>query len=355
MTIRKRSRLFATGAVLASAALVLTACGSTDDADTADTGTGDSTSDTGDAPAGDDVTMVTVPKLTGISWFNRMEEGVNMYAEDTGYNAYYQGSSEADAAAQVRVLEDLIASDVDAINVTPFQPDAVEQTLKRALDADIVVITHEAPGIENATYDLEAFQNADYGINLMDLLAEEMGEEGEYALMVGSLSSATHMDWVNAAKAHQEENYPNMTHVGDIVETSDDSQVAYQRMQELLSAHPNLKGIQGSASTDVVGVGQAVEEAGLQDTIAVVGTSTPKDTKALLETGAIDVIQFWDPGMAAYAQNALAKMIIDGETIEDGVSLGVEGYESITIDGKVIYGDKAWINVTADNADEYDF
>ena len=158
MTIRKRSRLFATGAVLASAALVLTACGSTDDADTADTGTGDSTSDTGDAPAGDDVTMVTVPKLTGISWFNRMEQGVNMYAEDTGYNAYYQGSSEADAAAQVRVLEDLIASDVDAINVTPFQPDAVEQTLKRALDADIVVITHEAPGIENATYDLEAFQ-----------------------------------------------------------------------------------------------------------------------------------------------------------------------------------------------------
>ncbi len=335
-------------AVLASAAL-LAGCGTTEG----------STSGEGGATGGEgqkaDSAMVTVPKLTGISWFNRMEEGTKMYAKDSGNNAYYQGSSEADAAAQVKVLEDLIASRVAAISVTPFQPDAVEQTLKKARDAGIVVITHEAPGIENADYDLEAFQNADYGINLMDLLAKEMGEEGEYALMVGSLSSATHMEWVTAAKKHQEEKYPKMKQVGDIVETSDDSQKAYEKMQELLSAHPNLKGVQGSASTDVVGVGQAVEEAGLQDKIAVVGTSTPKDTKALLETGAIDVIQFWDPGMAAYAQNVIAKMLIDGKKIEEGMDLGVEGYGNITIDGKVIYGDKAWINVTKDNSDDYDF
>lgn len=342
-----RRRFASTIAALAASALLVAGCGSTQSDSPASGGGGEG----GDVAGA----MVTVPKLTGISWFNRMEQGVNEYAKESGENAYYQGSSEADAAAQVRVLEDLIASKVSALCVTPFQPDAVEQTLKKAMDAGIVVITHEAPGIENANYDLEAFQNADYGINLMDLLAKEMGEEGEYALMVGSLSSTTHMEWVNAALEHQKEKYPKMTHVGDIVETSDDSQKAYEKMQELLSAHPNLKGVQGSASTDVVGVGQAVEEAGLQDKIAVVGTSTPKDTKALLETGAIDVIQFWDPGKAAQAQNVIAKMIIDGKDITDGLDLGVEGYGSITIDGKVIYGDKAWINVTKDNADEYDF
>src|SRR5699024_5225601 len=124
--------------------------------------------------------VVTVPKLTGIPWFNRMEQGVELYAEDTGENAYYQGSAEADAAAQVRVIEDLIASGVAALCVTPFQPDAVEQVLAKAMDADIVVITHEAPTIENADYDIEAFKNDEYGINLMDELAKAMGEEGEY-------------------------------------------------------------------------------------------------------------------------------------------------------------------------------
>ncbi|GAA2179824.1 autoinducer 2 ABC transporter substrate-binding protein [Brooklawnia cerclae] len=326
----------------------LGACGTTSD-------TGSSASSAGGASSGGSGAMVTVPKLTGIAWFNRMEQGVKMYADDTGNNAYYQGSSQADANAQVKVLQDLIASKVAALLVTPFQPDAVEQVLKQAMDAGIVVITHEAPNIENADYDVEAFQNKDYGVNLMKELASRMGEQGEYVQMVGSLSSTTHMEWVDAAEEYQKANYPNMTRVGDRIETSDDSQEAYAKMQEALTAFPNLAGVQGSASTDVVGVGQAVEEAGLQDRIVVCGTSTPKDTKALLESGAIDLIQFWDPGMAAYAQNVAAKMLLDGEKITEGISLEADGYSGITIDGKVIYGDNAWINVTKDNADAYDF
>lgn len=340
----RRAVLFAGLGVLAIPTLA--ACGSTD----AKGGTGD-----GGAAANAKGAVVTVPKLTGIAWFNRMEEGVKEYVKDTGENAYYQGSSQADAAAQVKVLEDLIAAKVAALCVTPFQPDAVEQTLKKAMDAGIKVITHEAPTIKNADYDLEAFKNDAYGINLMDELAKIMGSKGEYALMVGSLSSTTHMEWVNAAKKHQEEKYPEMKQVGDIVETSDDSQKAYDAMQELLSAHPNLAGVQGSASTDVVGVGQAVEEAGVQDKIAVVGTSTPKDTKELLESGAIDVIQFWDPGYAAQAQNVIARLLLDGKKVEEGQDLGIDGYGKVSLDGKVVYGENAWINVTKDNAGDYDY
>lgn len=342
-TPTRRAMLIASLGILAIPSLA--ACGSTESSGGAAGGNGKKA----------DGAMVTVPKLTGIAWFNRMEEGVKEYAEATKLNAYYQGSSEADAAAQVKVLEDLIASKVAAICVTPFQPDAVEQTLKKAMDAGIKVITHEAPAIQNADYDVEAFKNADYGVNLMKLLAEKMGNKGEYALMVGSLSSTTHMEWVNSAKKYQEENFPEMKQVGDIVETSDDSQKAFAAMQELLSAHPNLAGVQGSASTDVVGVGQAVEEAGLQGKIAVVGTSTPKDTKELLESGAIDVIQFWDPGHAAFAQNTIAKLLIDGKNLEAGADLGVDGYKKITVEGKVVYGDHAWINVTKDNAGDYDY
>src|SRR5699024_5896080 len=229
------------------------------------------------------------------------EEGVDKYAEDTGTNYYMQGSGDADANAQVRVMNDLLTSGVDALTVVPFQPDAVEQVQQEAMDDGVIVITHEAPNIENADYDLEAFQNADYGKNLMDELADGMGAEGEYALMVGSLSSTTHMDWVDAAKEYQEEEYPNMQHVGDIVETKDDSQEAYEQMQELLSAFPDIKGVQGSASTDVVGAGQAVDEAGLNEDITVVGTSVPNDARDGLKNGSIDAITFWDPADAAYA------------------------------------------------------
>lgn len=347
MTLFTKHRATGLIALATAVPLALGACGSLDE--NGDEGEG------GTGAGGDGPTIVTVPKLTGISWFTRLGEGATRFAEDTGTDAYMQGSGQADANAQVRVIEDLLASDVDALAVVPFQPDAVEQVLGRAMNEGVVVITHEAPEIENADWDLEAFRNEDYGVNLMEELATRMGGEGEYALMVGSLSSATHMAWVNAALEYQEENYPDMEHVGGFVETSDDSQIAYERMQELLSAYPELAGVQGSASTDVVGVGQAVEEAGLQDAIAVVGTSTANDARAGLETGAIDLIAFWDPAEAAYAMNVLAAKIIDGEEVVEGMDLEADGYEDVSIDGKVIYGNEAWITVTVENVDDYDF
>lgn len=307
------------------------------------------------AAAGGDVTMVTVPKLTGVSWFDRMETGVNQFADDTGVDAYMQGPGQADAAAQVAMLEDLVASGVDALNVVPFQPDSVEAVLGEAQEQGIVVVAHEAPNITNAAWDLEAFRNDEYGRFLMDELASRMGEQGQYAAMVGSLSSATHIAWVEAAIAHQQETYPDMEQVGDIIETNDDSQVAYERMQELLTAYPDIAGVQGSASTDVVGVGQAVDEAGLSDEIAVVGTSVPNDARQGLQNGSIDLIAFWDPADAGYAMNVVSQMLINGEEITEGMDLGVPGYGAVELEDNVIYGDDAWIAVTVDNVDEYDF
>jgi len=126
-------------------------------------------------------------------------------------------------------------------------------------------------------------------------------------------------------------------------------------MQELLVAYPDLKGMQGSSANDVVGAGQAVEEAGLNDQVCVIGTSTPSMAGALLETGAVDMIGFWDPALAGYAMNTFALMVAQGIEPEEGMNLGIPGYESITSpDGKVWYG-QAWIDVTAENHEEWDF
>ena len=53
--------------------------------------------------------------------------------------------------------------------------------------------------------------------------------------------------------------------------------------------------------------------------------------------------------------NALAQVVMDGKAVKDGVDLGVDGYESVTVDGRVVYGDKAWNTVTKKNVDQYDF
>lgn len=309
----------------------------------------------GQAGAQDDAyDIATVVKISGIQWFNRMEEGVDDFAEDTGHNAFQVGPAQADAQQQVQLLEDMIAQGVDAITVVPFSPEALEPVLERAMEAGITVISHEASNIENVDWDIEAFSNAGFGENLMQNLGECLGGEGEYAVFVGSLTSKTHNEWVDAAIAYQEENFPDMTLVGSKNETFDDQQEAYAATQELLRAYPDVRGFQGSASTDVAGIGLALEERGMAEDTCVVGTSLPSIANQYLETGAVDMISFWDPALAGYAMNELAVLMLEGEEIEAGMDLGLEGYESVEMDGKVLYG-QAWVEVTAENAADYPF
>ncbi len=304
--------------------------------------------------AQDGPSIATVVKIAGIQWFNRMEEGVNQYAADTGANAFQVGPAQADPQQQVALIEDMIAQGVDALAVVPMSPEALEPVLGRAMEAGITVVTHEAASQQNTTYDIEAFVNEDFGANLMEQLATCMGGEGEYAVFVGSLTSQTHNQWVDGAIAHQEANYPNMTLVGDKNETFDDAEQAYTKAQEVLRAFPNVKGMQGSASTDVAGIGLAIEERGMEDATCVFGTSLPSIAGQYLETGAVDGIGFWDPSVAGYAMNKVAQMVMDGEEVTDGMDLGLEGYENVTLDGKVIFG-QAWVNVNADNMADYPF
>ncbi len=95
--------------------------------------------------------IITVVKISGIQWFNRMEEGIKKFAADTGNNAYQLGPAKADAQLQVQILEDAIAQKVDAITVVPFSVEAVEPVLKKAMDAGIKVVSHEASTIKTPT------------------------------------------------------------------------------------------------------------------------------------------------------------------------------------------------------------
>ncbi len=306
------------------------------------------------ASAQDAKKIATVVKIAGIQWFNRMEEGVKQYAADTGTDAFQVGPAQADPQQQAALIEDMIAQGVNALAVVPMSPEALEPVLKRAMDAGITVITHEAASQQNTNYDIEAFVNEDFGANLMEQMAQCMGGEGEYAVFVGSLTSQTHNQWVDGAIAYQKEKYPNMVLVGDKNETFDDQQKAYEKAQEVLRAYPNIKGLQGSASTDVAGIGLAVEERGIGDKTCVFGTSLPSIAGQYLDTGAVDGIGFWDPSVAGYAMNKLATMVMNGEAVTDGMDLGLDGYNKIKLDGKVIYG-QAWVNVNKANMADYPF
>lgn len=308
-----------------------------------------------------DFEIATVPKGTGIPWFQRMDVGVKKFAEDTGVNAYQIGPAEADGALQAQTIEDLIAKKVDAICVVPFSTESLEPVLQRAREAGILVIAHEAETMKNIDYDIEAFDNDAYGEHFMQKLSSLMGEKGEYALMVGSLTSASHNQWVDASKAYQEANFPDMKQAGDKVESNDDQNQAYEKIKEMLKAYPELGGIQGSAMADPAGAAKAVDEAGKAGKVKIVGTSLVSVSGKYIEEGVIDMISFWDPADAGYAMNELALRILNEQKVEEGMALTVPGYEKLILteneNGVPVLKGQAWIDVDKTNVkdEKYQF
>lgn len=302
-------------------------------------------------------TIATVVKVDGIAWFNRMRAGVQRFAEETGHESFLQGPPRADAALQVRLLEDLIAQGVDAICVVPFSVEALEPVLQKARRQGIIVVSHEASNQIHCDAILEAFDNHEYGAHLMDHLAQFMGGQGDYAVFVGSLASKSHNEWIDGALARQKQAYPNLRLVRERIEENDDQNTAYERTKELLTTYPNLKGIQGSASTTAAGAGLAIEERNLQNRVTVVGTGLVSQSRPYLENGSVKLISFWDPADAGYAMNRLALMLLEGRELADGLDLGVEGYRQLRRDPVKtnLFRGSAWVDVTRDNMESYSF
>ena len=303
----------------------------------------------------------TVVKVDGIAWFDRMRVGINQFKSDTKHDVWMSGPSQADAAAQVQMVENLISQGVDAITVVPFSPEALEPVLKKARKRGIVVIAHEAAGLKNADYVLEAFNNTAYGEELMRHLAKQMKESGEYVVTVGSLTSKTHNQWMDGAIAYQKKHYPNMRLVAGKLETYDDSNVDYNKLQEVLTTYPKLKGILGGPMPTSAGAGKLINEKGLQGKLFFSGTGLVSVAGEYLKHGDIKYIQFWDPAFAGYAMNALAVMFLQkrDKEIKSGLNLGISGYTNIIREDKqgyapVLFG-AGWVNVTKENMGKYNF
>lgn len=304
----------------------------------------------------EDVSIAVVPKLVGIPYFNASETGSIQAGEDLGIDVQYTGPTQADSAAQVKVIEDLIAKNVNVIAVAPNDPASVEPVLKKAKDQGIHVIDWDTPANKDLV-ELSVHQIDDevFGRHMAQKLVEAMDTEtGEIAILTGGLSASNLNSWIDAATAELEENYPEIEIVTEKIPTEEKQQVAYQKTLDLIKSYPDLKGILAVSTPAPLGAAQAVQEEGLQDKVSVVGSALPTDSLPYLEDGSLDTAVLWDPSKLGYLTVALSKMLAEGEMPTDGQEIEGVGEISVKEDGKtVIMGPPA--DYTKENAADFDF
>lgn len=288
-------------------------------------------------------------------WYDDMELGVKQFKEDTGVDAFVLTPESSDPALQNALMEELIAQKVDVICVNPNDPMSLTSSIQKARDAGIPVITHESPDIaDQVDLDLEAFQDEVFGQLLGESLAKAMDGKGQYAGFVASLTMTTHREWYKAATEYIAANYPEMELISEeaFVEEND-FQVAYDKTLELLKSYPDLKGV-FDCSIHGAGICQALIDKGQDGDIKVVSLAQPSMSAEYLKNGSMQFGQGWRPYDTGYALMAAGLILAQGGTIENGTDLGIQGYNSLTLQGHLAFGD-ATIQFTADNIDDYDF
>lgn len=301
-------------------------------------------------------TIVIMPKLVGIPYFNASEVGALAAGEELGIDVIYTGPTEGDAAQQVQMIEDLLISGIDALAIAPNDPDAVSPALQKCNDEGVLVVDWDTTANgDDVKYSIHQIDDTLYGQVIWDKLVEAMGtDEGDYAIVTGYLTAANLNTWIEAGKAYAAEKYPKLNLVTDPVASDESAQEAYTQTLALIAAYPNLKGIVGVSTPAPIGAAMAVQEKGLQDQIAVVGSSMPTDSAPYLKDGSLDFGILWDPGMLGRLTVYVAHYEINGTEITDGMEIPGVGNITLLEDGKtIIMGPPSiW---TAENVDQYQF
>lgn len=296
-----------------------------------------------------------VPKVMGQAWWDHVQNNVEAWAKDNGIEVIYKGPTEVDAAAQVQIMTDLINQGIDILCFSPNDPDACEAICKEAMDKGIIVISTEASGMKNVTYDVEAFDEAGLGGFLMDQLASQMNEKGKYITMVGSMTMESQNNWADAAVERQKKAYPDMELVPDArVADDSDAEKAYELTKQLIQKYPDLKGILGTGSFDAPGAARAIKELGLTGKVFAISVAMPLEVKDYLLDGTLGSVALWDAGITAKVMLNLGVKLSKGEQIASGADLGETGYDKVDIQGKVVVG-QGQIAITTKNVDDFGF
>ncbi|MDR0519005.1 MAG: autoinducer 2 ABC transporter substrate-binding protein [Clostridiales Family XIII bacterium] len=220
MIVKKKIALVLVIALALVTALSFGACSSGGDSATTDEGTppasdDQATEESTDTPAAEKVTIAMLPKFKGENYFDACKVGAEeaieeLKASGADVELLYDGPPQSDATNQnqVNILEGWIAQKVNAILVSPNDPDAIAPTLKKAQEAGIKVLTFDADAAPDAR---DLFINqASYeaiGTGMIKAVADKLTEKGygpDKPANLGFVSSAktdaNQKAWLDAAK-----------------------------------------------------------------------------------------------------------------------------------------------------------
>jgi ABC-type sugar transport system substrate-binding protein len=307
--------------------------------------------------SGKPITLVDVPKLIGIGYFNATSKGMQDAAKELGnVTVTTDGPTEANIDEQITFIDNYITQGVNGVLFAANDPVAIAPVLKKALSKGIHVIGYDANSQPDAR---EWFVNqAEFnGIAkaMMDSMVKEIGPEKSFAIVTSTFTTPNQARWIAEMWAYTQQCYPNLKWL-ETVEAQEDNILSFNQASTLINKYgDDLAGLFGMTSVATPASAEAVTQAKLCGKVAVVGLATPNAMKPYVNADCVKSVVLWNPVDLGYAAVHVTRAAVDGK-LQPGatdVAAGKLGNLKIVNGSEVLLGPP--FIYTKENINDFDF
>jgi len=270
---------------------------------------------------------VIVKEATSSFWQN-VEVGASdaekeLVAQGEKIDVSFLGpAAETKIEEQVNLVENAINRNVLAIVLAPSSPDALVPAVKKANDAGIpVVIIDSLLNYEEGYVSFLATDNRAAGILCAEELIKRAGTEGKVAVMSYVPGVGSEIGRVGGFIDTIKEK-TSMEIVGPFYSQSD-MVTALNQTTDVLSANPDLTAIFGANEPTAIGMGRAIEQAGLAGQIVAIGFDGNKDLQEMVRNDTLQGIAVQNPYRMGYDGVKIALAAAKGEEVSKYINTGV--------------------------------
>src|SRR6185437_11492899 len=295
---RSLRRALSGPAVLLVACSVLAACSSSSSSSTPSSSSGS----TGAGGLKTGLKVFVIPKNLGNPYFTTSDSvksgGALAALQALGETGTETSGTAATPASQIPAIQSAITKGANILIVSATDPSALCPTLNSAMAKGITVVMYDSDAPSCRDLFVNQASTAQIGTSEVDLLAKQINNTGDIAIVSAAASATNQNAWIGYMKQELKK-FPKM-HLVSIVYGNDDPTTATQVTQGLLQSHPNLKGIISPTTVGIAAAAQVLDTPKYRGKIALTGLGTPNSLKKYVADGTIQSFELWNPANLGY-------------------------------------------------------
>lgn len=216
------------------------------------------------AQAAEGQKIALVGKSAGNAFFEIAAASFKETVEGAGSEVEIVYPEAATADAQIKVLDNLISQDFDAICISANDVNALQAKLEEAMDEGIKVSSFDsAPNADSRQVFVNQAGTVAVGQALMDAVLDITGGEGQWAILSATSQAANQNAWIDAMKEIMEadEKYSKLELV-EVAYGDDVPDKSTEQTAALLEKYPDLKVICAPTTVGIAAAAKYLQDNG---------------------------------------------------------------------------------------------